>query len=643
MTNEFKKNILDYITNNVNQTASSDTQIIENIEEIPKSWFSNYLPNGWNELRATGIIHSNINGMYAIYGGYIEYGGTQANNSRGFITILDSNFKPVDIILNYSSGTPLRPIQKMIQIEDGTFVAVDSTLFAYKTNRSSLQTNEKRFIMLNNFLMETALGYRLILRTSYIIPNEYKNFYCLDIVKNPQTSHYILAGAIYYPVSTWYVDGVRVIDLKINVGEPNEWINTATTSSNYYIYSGLYVEFSSNDTANWKVAMTNNDEPKSFGFWDGSSYQVIMNKTGNISPYVDSLTMNNQMVFLNSDTLYFTINNQTWGSGLYDRYVGLYKYTISTNELKEIFFKNIGQYDVYIQQEGIFLNVLNGDIYVNYFDNYDNDNMTANLNYQRLENDIWRPILIRENEKYRLAGELNATSNIYNIISNITLNNTMITSEWGTTKIKEVYNNSNYNSVPYNDYNSMISRQGKLYKNTDLLFARNLYDRTINGSTTTSIVNVPNSMLNDTEINVENLIGATNGVLVSNTLTITKNVYENLYINFVNSINVVDEDTDTYYPSVANYINQNINVGTQENCETTFASKVRINYSTPIEKNIIWTWNTDHYETGFGVDTSQEIPTSVDFISSEGNIYLTKTLNLVANKLYSIKQKLRIE
>jgi hypothetical protein len=146
------------------------------------------------------------------------------------------------------------------------------------------------------------------------------------------------------------------------------------------------------------------------------------------------------------------------------------------------------------------------------------------------------------------------------------------------------------------------------------------------------------------EISPSNLIGASMTTLVSDNTQFEKNKYENLFINFMNKINVLDEDTDTLYQNTASYINENINTANKRNYEDTFIGKVQINFSTPQVQNIEWNWDTDHYVSEFVIYTS-EIPTSIEYKSKdESTTYLIKELsNLSANKYYKISQKLRIE
>jgi hypothetical protein len=140
-------------------------------------------------------------------------------------------------------------------------------------------------------------------------------------------------------------------------------------------------------------------------------------------------------------------------------------------------------------------------------------------------------------------------------------------------------------------------------------------------------------------------MGATNKRLLYHLNNLTKNVYETLYINFINTLGVIDEDENETYPSTASYINQNINVGTQQNCNDTFVGKVQINYSSKsIVQSINWTYNTDHYETSFVVDALTESPSTIDFISNdETTTYITKEMDLATGHYYLVSQKLRIE
>ena len=643
MTQDYKDKILDYITNNVNVTGQDNQELIEKIENVSRTKFAEHLPTNPSMFFINGIIRSMTNNNYVLYGGYVPQGGTQEANSRGIILILDTNFNVLKAIYSFNTGTPLRPIQKLIQIEDNTFVGVDSTIFAYPENREKIYNNTKRFIMLNNVSVKDSTNdYRAILRASYNMP--YTNFYCMEIVKNPNTAHYLLAGATYLPQSGGvHYDGVRVIELKINVGTENEWSRVDDDGGNW-IYGGFYGEFDNNDNASWKMIVTHNINPITVYSWNGTQTITIISDDGNIKPYVDSLSMKNQAQFVDENTVYFVVNNQRWYVQVQPRYIGLYKYNYSNNQLKQIFLKNIGNYDYNDSREGIFITSLNGELYVNYCDNWNKDNQTANYNFQRLDNDLWKPNLISQNQKYTMERTLPFTANMYNLVTNITLHTKMEISRWHFEAVKEIYNKFNYNSTPYDNYNSLKSKTGTLYGANGILFARDLYNVSLLNSSTTSTVQVPNTLLNEDTITQENLISETNTTIVSNSKYINKNIFETLYINFVNTIGVIDEDTSIQYPLTANYINQNINVATKENCEQTFVGKVQVVYeSSTVTQNLTWTYDTDHYETSFTIDATVEIPYLLFMSDDLSTIYLEKQLDIEIGDYYVINQKLRIE
>lgn len=137
--------------------------------------------------------------------------------------------------------------------------------------------------------------------------------------------------------------------------------------------------------------------------------------------------------------------------------------------------------------------------------------------------------------------------------------------------------------------------------------------------------------------------------MINNNTSFTKNIYESVLLNFVNSITTIDEDTNIVYPLDSNYINSNVNVGTKTNCDNTKITKVRLNFENgSIIKSIAWKdisiGTTIAKQTDFTIYISSAL-SSIDFISDdEMFIYLTKTYGeLEVGKTYTITQKIRIE
>lgn len=649
-TEDYKKILGNYITGNLETTAPSKEQILNEINDIAKTEYVDYLPDGWYDLNLSNIIQSSTNGNFILYGGYVPVGKTPATDSRGIIIILDQNMKPIKTIYEFSSGTKLLPIQKMIQIEDGTFVAVDSTIFATPIGTTGIMTNNKRFIMLNNFSTpDYNNDYSVVLRKSYNLPSAYRNIFAIDIFKNPNSSHYLIAGKTLFNNGGVYYDGVRIIDLKINVGSSNTWSQKVTNSATFYLYGGFYCIFDENDNASYRAILTKNANPVVLYSWDGTTLTELLTTNGDIEPYVDSVSMRNQVSFIDYDTVYFVINNQRWGSTVLPRYVGLYKYTYSTGTLREIYLKSLGNFDYTHSKEGIFIQALDGELYINYCDNFNYNNSTADFNFQRLEDETWNPILVAENKKYSMENTMNYTFNIYNLVSNIIMSQWVNDTYWNLITIKEVHNNLNYNSTSYTDYNSLIPHSSVLYNDDNkIIFARNLYNTTSFRNTTTSTLEVPNSMLNNINIKNKNLYSLTNTLLNTNSNIITKNVYETLFLNFVDIINVIDDDTGNVFLSTGANITTNINSSNTDN--TTMnnkkINKLKVNYEDGTNKlgglsvnKISDTW----YQIRSTIYVDKEI-SSLELISyDETQTYITIDVSdLEVGNYYTLDQILKI-
>lgn len=97
------------------------------------------------------------------------------------------------------------------------------------------------------------------------------------------------------------------------------------------------------------------------------------------------------------------------------------------------------------------------------------------------------------------------------------------------------------NSVAeYQDYNSLVPSYVNI-ANGHILFSRKLTNKSIIGNQMSAEVNVPYSMLNR-NFTVEQLVSQTYKVLANENKSITKNIYESLYLNFIKHINVIDNN-----------------------------------------------------------------------------------------------------
>ena len=649
MTQDYKKTLLDYITN-LTPGAETTGEILQDINEVARSEWVDYLPARWLNFEFQGILKSKTSDAIIFYGGYVEYDGTYEDNSKGIIIITDNMLKPIQTIYQYDSGTDLRPIICMFQEEDGQFVAVDSQVLYWNSpdTRVFYYNAEKRFIMLNDISIPIDNVYGVKLRRSYILGNDYKNFLCKEMYKNPSSSHYFMAGIKFDTTNQYFNPSyTKIIDLKINVGSANEWATAETT--NRYLYGGSYCYFDNNDNAQWKVIISPNPyNDLTIRCWYGTNGTASGNNeiaTFNYKTYVDTTSYNNQCVFINENLVYFALTNQRWGTtGILEaKYIGLYSYNFTTNTLHELYFKSLGNYD-YCYLEQISLNVVLGELYIEYITNMDMENNVGDFYIQRYEGE-WSPILVKEEGKYKPENYFYVSQD-FNLLKIYCCQANPRSASWNFIDVAEIYSTFNYNGEPYENYNSLIADYGNIYSNNKLVFSRDLYNLSVTNNYSVSTLEIPNTYLNGITLSPKDLIGKTNTQLISDTIGINKNIYEVLFLNFINTINVIDNE-ENIVTSSGRYINQNINVGTQTNQNNTKCNKVFITWEDNSTKEfpISWTKTDDtHCYTEFTLYIEQPI-SSLKFMSNDlSTTYISlNTSNMETGKFYTIKQYLKVE
>ena len=647
MTNDFKIDLLNYITGNIEPTNPTNEEIFKEQNNIDRDKWINFIPETWGAFRYEGMVAPNelTSNLTILYGGYYLDG-----NSYGVVTLVNENFEPVKTIYEFSSGTPLRYIQYMKQAEDGTFYYIDDEVYTYSYGQYS-RNSQKRFVMTNNFTLINQItnDYQINLRTSYIFGSEYQNFYCKNMFKDPNSAHYIFFGNGAND-SNYDFTILKIIDLKVNVGEANEW--TLFANDGNEVFGSAIALFDNDSNVQYRCLVTNN-LPNNNNLncysktYTGNPTSETVITFSEYKPYIDDANYKKQSVFLNYNEVYFVLNNQRWGSGEEKpKYIGLYRFNFVNSNLMTIFEKYLGDYS-YSNLEAMYIDKCNTDIYVQYNTNISN-NATADYYFQRLTNDIWNPILIAEQEIFAFQRRNIFVKNNFNLLS-IFLYQTTPLSNWFVYQIKENYNVLNYNGEPYTNYNSLIPKQGEIYSDNKLVFARNLYNKTLNENSTVSTIQVPNSYLNNIDLNTKTLISETNTILINDLSVIQKNIYETLFLNYINTLNVIDEDTNEIYKDTGSYINNNINTGTEINYNNSFIAKIRINFQDNSIKTqkIFWQQiDSTHKKTVFSIYAKDYI-NSIDFISNDENtIYITKNMNdfnLEIGKYYTITQFLRIE
>lgn len=647
MTEDYKKQLLNYVIGNLNIEQSKNNDF--NIKSIINT---NYNGNVWQPYiqqllsLGDGIV---INGILQNekYNTFISYGAYRSNDkSYGFLIYFNENYEPIDLITKTSTGTLLRGILYL------DYDSENNRVFGITSDRATFNTSatsENYFVYFTNLFIKLNNQYNIAQTYSYKIEN-ISGRRIMQILKEPENSNYLIACCNY--AST---NNPMIIELKINVGTSNELKIWQLTNS-YFIY-GVNLRYENNEPLFCAIC------------YDGSSFVKCINLDSNINYTVLSSdsTINSNITFfaqpnyisINENNIYFVYTQQIGNNETINYKTILYKYNgISINKIYET------------ENVSVPLDVIKDVPYLNIIIDSDNSiylikyltNETNNTTDIKLLN-LSKNSIIEDDDWYFIGTYPNIyRNNIFNqktvLIRNYNICNIFIFSGYfteslgTTTNINGMQVNiinlspiNSYTGESYIDANSFIPLYVNLYSNGSLVFSRNLYNISKQNNMIMSSVEIPNNYLNDSEITQNNLISETSFQLNSKLQNWSKNIYEVVDLNFLNTISVIDEDTNTSYLNSAIKINNSINNGTLIDYQNTICNKIRINYidDTSEIKDIYWNDIDENNKiTSFLIYVKKAI-LSIDFISNdETTIYLTKKIEIEVGKSYMVSQKIRI-
>lgn len=612
MTDDYKDALLKYLTGNIKDypLPNGITGYYDESTNTTND-LQDYLEN---ELGSTFTVHGMLQSEN--YDNYILYGDRRANAAYyGFLLIVDSNFNPIELIKTYDSGTLLGRFLKLAIDEKNQIYGVD-----YNSD-----TTTYRFIMLNN-VFATGIAK---LRQSYSLPSKVSSMHGFQITKDPNSANYLIAGMVF----SGNVNQPRVAQLKINVGSENEWT--------YYTYSDTLLATES-ELSN--IYSTWDEEVPDFQMSAFTDYQFII-----YSKYQENLIQatlydvdaswqlttiyNTNSIIADENTCYYAVHATADGQEL-----------ISIYQIKNGVQTFITGYPLdgtttsnnYIEAK---LRVLNGTLFfIEVVPNGSNYNILAG-SYK--DGVIDETTFMAEDITIPLATffTLFDTINNFNLYKyNYQIGNTLYS-------IKLLYNqyiNFEENLTGYNNYHDLKPLTMSIYSNNSLLFNRNLYNLVVNASTTTSTVEVPNTMLNGITLDGENLIGNHYLQISQNEEDILTNIYETLHINTINTLSMINLDTNILYPNGSARLNNSVNMTQDYN--NAKCSKARINYADETTKiiDIKFYPKRNYFYTLFALYVDKEI-SSIDFLSNdEATIYNKITPTFTVGNIYTIRQDVYI-
>ena len=632
MTEDYKEKLIKYMTGNLNSENGTNTPQFLPQTEL-NSNFVLYLEQQLNTDEIIGFIQPENSEVAIAYGRYKEN-----NIYYGFILIIDDHLNPVQLITTYNSGAKFRPFMALNIDENNSLYGVDadlddSTGYYYSTNL--------RFVLLNNvFTSNLNTGtYRVILRNSYYFPNTYQTMYRTNLNETQNLLYKKNDEAKYYFLSEFGTNvesPTCLFEIQINVGSSNEWnryIFRRNGRDDTNVYIGvppyIYPVYDSDKKVNLHIgcmySMNNVDGYSEWTFSESNStltFDFSINAPNDRQPTFVRRSFSDTYIAFGNEIYKINYNNKNL-SLIYTVTSVNRTYLILKGAMVFLIFRSKGQsgkrqigmiYDdkVYLQPELI----------------------------PAASSSFWISTHIFIYQQYNLY-------RLYVINAYDTQTGTGTSSESIV-----IFNPNNYNGFPYEAPNCLVPNSGILYDtDNNIIFARNLYNKTVLGATTTSTLQIPNTMLNDVTIGKSDLISETNLPLTEDETDITKNIYETVNINFANSISIRndnDPNNKILNPTAAARLNGSTTQN--NNYDDVKATKVRVNYTDGT--NIVIALNPDiqikmmskqvaRYQ--FIIYVNKEVENLQIISFDENTIYQTITgLNIEVNKIYRIVQYVSI-
>ena len=631
MTDEYRERIIKWLTGNYEIEQSSSDPLFEELNKTTTT-INDYIS------ATIGFIKGKDGKGNDLDIGFI-YG--LDSNGDGVILIVDDNFNIIQVIDEYDTGTKF-----------GKFVCLNID----KTNGNiygvDISSSKYRFILLNNFMVKTPAqeNYEVKLRNSYFLNFTHSNFVPSYVEKRPSDSFYVMTGKTDKPFIATY---------KIEVGATNELLE--------YEWSGTYTNYLM--LKSYNIAWSGEEISEKIGFLNvianGPDWQKIRylefefngeTITKTLDMYIDEVasTVNKIQAFsgiemTNTETFIYYNRYDESDSILYkidyDNQNVIYYYEIEGNDTLDYVWT------------GLKTIKIDNTIYFYGYENIDspNDNTQAEIRlyFGIIASKDGAPYIINKSFE---AGKLYDIvvyhgQDIFYVSKLYNLSTYHLAGSRSSTlvSVKQIFNPLNYNFDDYQDINSLVPNSVWLYNNDEIIFARNLYNRTINGNTTVATVEIPNLMLNDIDIEQQDLLGGTNGTLITNIDTIQKNIYEDLFINFYNTLTMQNQNTQDYVNNLVGATRLNSSISQVMDYSNTKIGKLKVNYSDNTNNIKALSPATRISQFVYQFSFFVYVPTEKNVISielmseDENTTYQTITgLNLTPGKSYKITQNVEI-
>lgn len=629
MTQEYKEALLKYLTGTIKEEDENG-----NLDKII-AYYEN-IDNVANNLKT--YLDTNLGSAYMVvdvlqsesYDKYLIYGSRRVSGANyGWILITDSKYNPIKLITHYQTGiTDEFLLGRFLRLE------LDEKNQVYGVDYYP-QTQKYRFIMMNNILATEEL----VLRQSYNLPDEISGMTGYQVTKSPTSAVYLIAGIIFQG----NINQPKVAKLTVNVGSENEWV--------YYEYAGsllgaegnlsdIFAKWD-NDSVQFKMSAFSESQLLIYYSFYQDDQNLIGSDLYNIGEnWITSTIHSSSSIIADEDTYYYGVHATADGEEV------MAIFEIKNNIQSFVWAFPLTGSTTSDTNLNIDLRILNGTLF--YLATLPGSETGK---YSKLQG-LYRENVVDTNTY--VAENLNLTSylsfftilNIYNLyIVNIQQENMLYYAN-------VLYNptiNFRPNSTGYNNPNDLKPLSMSLFQGNDVIFNRSLYNLTINSSIATATIEVPNTMLNNININKENLIGNHYLQITNNIDSITTNEYETLHINSINTLSMINEDTGVTNLQGASRLNLSVN--NKQDYTQTIADKLKFNYNDnsssiikiDVSSQVEIINNMAIYTIDIYIPSDKTV-SNIQFISDdETTVYQTiDNLTFESGKAYTLTQMLEV-
>lgn len=614
MTEDYKEYVLKHITGNLPQESSVVQPQFEDISVITNNLKTQIRAYFDSIVVYADFVPSKNNKNQDLEYSVLACNGTLLGQSdmSGAFVILDKEYNIVQVITHYSDGSLIGVLSCLNVDEKGNFYAIDYVGSNY------------RIVLMNNLVLKPSGSntYQAIKIDTHTIPNTYSWESMLKIFKNDGNNKYFAVGNRN--------NSAGIVGCELTIEDTDTWTYYTSTRTKVNAYSlfdnGYNVYWDSNSELHFQIAINFNG--------------LIMLSKGTGTTMAETIYLGDSS-FSNESNFVFYTNQIGYYASVENKnsqtFYTLYKAELETAKLTTI-YQEVAEETLY---PWFWLFKNNNGVYFIRSYRTDDDTHTFNLSFGVLNNKI---VYEEELGTFSASSFLNAFC-YPNVITEFNRNYVFIQNQDTLFSLNFIWKSNGYNGEPYVSSASLVPEYITIEdENEKEIFNRNIYNLSSYSNWYTATVQIPNYFLNNTQLYNSMLYSQGNNLLASKNIDATKNIYEELYINFMNKFNVIDNDIN--FENI--YVASELVYSMLNRITSRHIGKYVINYhdETTETKSISTDLTYDNLKTTMSlVVYTNKLIDSIDIISQD-EVVLYKTINcsnLELNKYYLISFDIRVE